>query len=154
MDSAVEYASRLFHDPDLDVVQSAVVGYEAMAPEDRKWTIASLRSWADTEAWAWDALTRIAERTLDRCETAPPILADFAMLALTGQLIPPDKRPGRPPADFNDKLRVYATVQALTNRGYTKTAAYEQVAEWRHQDPDTIRKTCQGFIKARPFSSA
>ena len=32
MDSAVEYASRLFHDPDLDVVQTALDHYEAAAP--------------------------------------------------------------------------------------------------------------------------
>ena len=149
MDSAVEYASRLFHDPDLDVDQMALDHYEAAAPEDRKWMVASLRNWAFTERWAWDALTQIAARTLDRCETAPPILADFAMLALTGRLVAPGKRPGRPSADFNDTLRVYAAVLALTNRGYTKIAAYEQVAAWRHHDPDTIRKTCQGFIKAR-----
>ena len=84
MDSAVEYASRLFHDPNLDVAQTPVDHYEAAAAEARPLMLASLSSWADTEAWAWDALTRIAERTLDRCETAPPILADFAMLALTG----------------------------------------------------------------------
>ena len=152
MDSAaIEYASRLFHDPDLDVVQTALDHYEAAAPEDRKWMVASLSNWADTEACAWDALTRIAERTLDRCETAPPILADFAMLALTGRRVPPGKRPGRPSVDFNDTMRVYAAVLALTNRGYTKIAAYEQMAAWRHHDPDTIRKTCQGFIKKRPF---
>ena len=150
MDSAVEYASRLFHDPDLDVVRTALDHYEAAAPEDRVWLLASLRNWAHTERWAWDALTRIAERTLDRCETAPPILADFAMLALTGRQIPPGKRRGRPPVDFNDELRTYATVLALTNRGYTKTAAYEQVAAWRHHDPDTIRKTFQGFTRKRP----
>lgn len=151
MDSATEYASRLFHDPDLDVVQTALDHYEAAAPEERKLLLASLRNWSLTERWAWDALTRIAERTLDRGETAPPILADFAMLAHTGRQSAPDEGRGRPPVDFNDTLRVYAAVLALTNRGFTKTAAYEQVAKWRHHAPDTIRKTCQGFIKNGPF---
>ena len=117
MDSAVEYASRLFHDPNLDAAQTAVDHYEAAAAEARPLMLASLSNWADTETWAWDALTRIAERTLDRCETAPPILADFAMLALTGRRIPPGKRPGRPSVDFNDTMRVYAAVLALTSRG-------------------------------------
>ena len=154
-DACIAELKRQFDDPEyrFDIVQWHLHRYENGPPEDCDLMLGSLWNWSLSERWAWNTLLALGERMLDRREPLPPILAEFGMMAATGKRTPPDQKPGHPTGDINDKFNLLATVRVLTkDYGYTKTAAYEALANWCHKDPDTIRKTVTKLEKRRPFS--
>ena len=151
---------RQFQNPDfrLDIVDWSVRQYEAESDLDRREVLlAAWWNWSLSQRWAWDVLTKLSGRALERQER-PRILSDFGMAVAAGKRKPPDSHRGHPVNDINSDLDILATVRVLVNNyGFKKTAAYKLVSDWTKTpgagclEPDGIRKLVRRLETRRPF---
>ena len=151
---------RQFQNPDfrVDIVDWSVQQYEAeLDPDRREVLLMSWWNWSLSQRWAWDVLTELSGRALERQER-PRILGDFGMMVATGKRKSPDSQPGHPANDINSDLNILATVRVLVNcYDFKKTAAYKLVSDWSKVsgagclEPDGIRKLVRRLETRRPF---
>ena len=132
---------------------------KATSPKERDKVLLSLWNWSLSQPWAWGVFVELCRRTpkLERKQSPPQLLVDFAMMAVTGERKRPKSGPGHPVGDINEDADILATVRVLTKaHGYSKSEAYREISEWlkdANLEPGAVRKRVRKLETAKPFPS-